>query len=225
MVKPDMPRVSIGKVESDFPIKRIDYVEKKIDELKNKSSLSYGLAQDYVKKWVTDYWFYDINFHVPSPVNVWMIKRISSFKKIDKDIKLPVMNFLLSKIISFLLPKRKYLIDIYTIYKGSAWIVLSYEHVKYLLDFIQTEKWKKVINAFKFANIPDEVFFQTILINDKKDEVVNNCVWFMIWNEWASCPDGLTMDNFDEIKKSDKLFARKFDIRRDRNIFEVLNGF
>jgi hypothetical protein len=75
------------------------------------------MAQEYVKKRITNYWFYDINFHIPAYINNRMVKFISHFKKIDENIKLPVINFALSKFISFILPKRKFIANNYKIYK------------------------------------------------------------------------------------------------------------
>ena len=208
-----------------FPIKKVDYIEEYISSLKDKSSFDYYQAPEYVKRWITDYWFYDIDFHIPSYVNNLMIKIISRFKKIDPNIKLSVINFLLSKIVSFILPKRKYIADNYMIKKWSAWVVLSYKHIKYLIEFFKTEKWKKVLKCFNNTNIPDETFFQTVLLDlVGENEINNRCLWFMIWEKWASCPICLTSDNLDEIRKSDKLFARKFDIRRDRRVLETLNN-
>jgi hypothetical protein len=45
----------------------------------------------------------------------------------------------------------------------------------------------------------------------------------MIWNKQSSFPKFLTMDDLDDIKKSDKLFARKFDIRKDKEVLDALN--
>lgn len=201
-----------------FPIKDNEY----IDWLKNKSCLSYYLAPEKEKKRVTDYRFFDINFHIPSRINRYLIKLISHFKNIDKDIKLSVVNFCLSKFISLLLPKRRFIINNYQIYKWDARIVLSYNHIKYLLNFLGTAKWKRVLNCFKYTNIPDELFFQTLLVNEKKEELVNKCVRFYIWPRWASCPNFLTKDNLDDIKKSEKLFARKIDHRKDKGLLEIL---
>ena len=37
------------------------------------------------------------------------------------------------------------------------------------------------MRSFRFTNIPDEIFFQTVLLNEVgKDEINNKCLWFMI---------------------------------------------
>lgn len=206
-----------------FPIKKIDYIEKTINDLKEKSCIHYLHAQKSTLNRICKYNFFDINFHVPQKINKIFIKILSYFKKFDTDIKLPIINAAISECVSLILPKRSHLTDKYDIYRGSSWMVLSYSHIKFLIDFIKSKEWQEVLKHFKYTANNDEIFFQTILVNNKKDEIVNNTLWYMVRCEGKASPNYLTINNLNSIKESDKLFARKFDIRKDREIIENLS--
>lgn len=207
-----------------FPIKPIDYIEKKIGDLKEKSCILCFDAKESTLNRICKYNFFDVNFRIPKKINNFFVKILSYFKKFDTDIKLPVINAAIGELVSFVLPRRTYLTNKYTIYWGSSWMALSYPHVKFLVDFIKSDEWKKVLKHFKYTANNDEVFFQTILVNNKKDEIVNKMLWYTIWKDWAASPNYLTIEDLEGIKKSDKLFARKFDINKDKKVLEILNA-
>lgn len=206
-----------------FPIKPIEYIERYIDWLNNKSAIWY-LSDKKYEWWVNKYRFYDTNFHTPSFINSLLIKLLSKFKKFDTDIKVPIINVIFSVIVSFILPKRKYIIDNYELYKWQNRMVLSQEHIHYLIEFLGTDKWKKFLKKYEYTLIPNETFFQTLLVNSKKEEIIRIWLWHFSRGEKKSSPNFLSMSDLDDIKKSDRLFARKFDINRDREIIEYLNA-
>ena len=70
----------------------------------------------------------------------------------------------------------------------------------------------------------DEIFFQTIMLNkNKKNEINNNCLRYTIREKDNYSPNILKINDLEKIKKSDKLFARKFDYNTDRKIIKELN--
>lgn len=107
------------------------------------------------------------------------------------------------------------------VYFGSQWWILSNKTLKWISKFIKENP--KYIKFYKNTNIPDEFFFHTILANNKKLNITNDNMHFMIWESNAWHPSTLTIEDKVSIMKSDKLFARKFDINIDSSILEYIN--
>ena len=64
-----------------------------------------------------------------------------------------------------------------------------------------------------------------MLNNEKiKKEINNELLWYIEREKGANSPNTLTIKDLDKIKKSDKLFARKFNINIDKTILEKLDA-
>lgn len=80
----------------------------------------------------------------------------------------------------------------------------------------------------KDTKCADEVFLQTLVLNSSfKDNVAPHkdddnlmALRLIDWNRGA--PYIWTSHDIDEILQSDAMFARKFDMNRDRRLFEEL---
>ncbi|OLS13519.1 MAG: glycosyl transferase family protein [Promethearchaeota archaeon CR_4] len=106
-------------------------------------------------------------------------------------------------------------------YGGPAWWCLTQKCVKFLLGYAQTNR--SIIRFFKFVKFPDEIFFQTVVCNSIfAPNVQNSSLTYVNWTN-SSDLIVLGIDNFDSLKASDKLFARKFDPKFDPNIFDKLD--
>ena len=198
------------------PIKRIDIIEESISKLKGKSVLSFKEWNIRSIRRIDSYFFNDIDFHIPQKFDKIMYKLVVKFWYNLYWTKTPFINAVIQKIVTFVLPRRKFLKNNYKIFEWWGWVVLSYSHIKRIIEFLDSEKWKNFFNSFKMTLIPDEFFFQTLLCNSPlKNEIINKSVWFTKREEKASSPIILTIDNYNELKESDKLFARKFDIKED----------
>lgn len=129
------------------------------------------------------------------------------------------MSFLKRVVFIYLfLFRRKDLSNFPKIYKGCNWFTLTDFSVKYILDYIDMNP--TYIKFFEKSFCADEVFFQTILFNEAKikknifhiDDFVEDGVMAMRYIDWKTGPDyPRTLDetDFDRIKKSNLLFARK----------------
>ena len=104
-------------------------------------------------------------------------------------------------------------------------MVLSYNHIRWILKFCETDEGKAFLHHFRMTSCSDEIFFQTMMLNYKKEEIHNNCLRYMIREKDASSPNILRIGDLENIKKSDKLFARKFDIYVDKKIIDELSKF
>ena len=205
------------------PIKKIEKVEKYVNKLWDKSYIDYEETKKESVQKVDRYYFNDLNMHMPH-LSKWLYWLIND--KLWHNMwgtRTPMTNIILSYIVSVILPRRKYLLTNYTLYKWWQWICLSYKHVKWMIKFLKSWKWKKFYKSFKYTNCSDEIFFQTLFYNSPmKSEIINDTLRYLKWIEDASSPYVITEEFYDELIKSDKLFARKFDINLDWRIVERL---
>ncbi len=107
---------------------------------------------------------------------------------------------------------------------GSAYWCLSRQCTQYVHDFIARSP--SYVRFFKHVDVPDEMFFQTIVLNSPfKDHVVNDDLRYLEWRNpaMAGGPAVLGREDFDKIATSPKLFARKFDITQDATILDMID--
>jgi hypothetical protein len=71
------------------------------------------------------------------------------------------------------------------------------------------------------------MFFQTVLLNSKNDalinSIVNNDLTYIKWLKDMPQTEILKACDYEEIKNSNKLFARKFDTCIDSQILSLLD--
>lgn len=104
-------------------------------------------------------------------------------------------------------------------YAGSQWHTLSYRCIQYIHDFVQLNP--DFVQHYKKTLIPDESFFQTILLNNNQLKIFNDNKRYICWHE--SKPSVLRIQDFDRLIASGKQFARKFDLSVDPQIFDRLD--
>ena len=108
-------------------------------------------------------------------------------------------------------------------YGGSQWFCLPRRHVDYVLDFVSQHP--KILGFYKRSHIPNEMLFQTIIMNSPlKDEVVNKDEWYIDWSRGRDGhPPILTKADLPSLFASGKLFARKFDITVDSEVLDLID--
>jgi hypothetical protein len=105
---------------------------------------------------------------------------------------------------------------------GSGYFTLFKRHAKYISKYINQNPG--YINFFKHTDIPDEMFFQTILLNSRyKNEIVNDDMRYIDWSNPVECPSVLRISDLEKIKKSKDLIARKFDSKADSKILDRID--
>ncbi len=93
--------------------------------------------------------------------------------------------------------------------KSSQWFSLTHSAVLYVIS--QYPRYKKY---FLHSYIPDESFIQTIIYNSPfKEKAADDHLRLIDWDRGT--PYTFTWEDFDMLKQSDKLFARKFDSKED----------
>lgn len=107
-------------------------------------------------------------------------------------------------------------------YSGSGGWCLSSDCVRYVAGFVVANP--RFVRFFKRVFAPDESLFQTIVLNSRfADSLVNDDLRYIDWSGPHPLPKILTSADFDALMGSGDLFARKFDIRRDAEILDLID--
>jgi len=114
----------------------------------------------------------------------------------------------LNRILNWLIPNRKFPAG-FTPYGGAQWWCLHKECVQYIDGFVKTQK--SFVRFFTTVRIPDEIFFQTILMNSPlANKIVNRKLTYVDWNA-SPGPKILDLMDMDKLVQSGAFFGRKFD--------------
>jgi hypothetical protein len=127
-------------------------------------------------------------------------------------------------ILSRILPKNRNIPNKFEIYGGKTWWSITKECAEYIVNF--NRKNHSFNRFFKYTLIPDEMYFQTIIMNSYfKEKVENN---YLREIEWAggdgTHPIIFTNFAFERLKNTDALFARKFDVNIDFEVLDSIDG-
>ncbi|MEH3111742.1 beta-1,6-N-acetylglucosaminyltransferase [Pedobacter terrae] len=156
-------------------------------------------------------------------------KHIHSYFSANRDkifinyVKLPFSKRLGGGLMRFpKIPKPQY---IQNLYSGSQWWSFPINLIHYILNFLEAHP--DYIYYFKQVYLPDESFFQTLLLNSTenfiKQNLVNSCLKMMRWDAPFMHPRMLTFSDKKIITRSKALFARKFDIIESRSILKAID--
>jgi hypothetical protein len=103
--------------------------------------------------------------------------------------------------------KRKLLAGI-ELYGGSQWWTLSKEALQYIVKHGMTGS--TYYKHFRHTLCPDEIYFQTLLLNSPlREKLVNDNLRYIDWNTGPQWPRMLDETDYEAIIASGKLFARK----------------
>lgn len=107
--------------------------------------------------------------------------------------------------------KRSFSKDFPPLYGGSTYWSLKRESLEYVFQYMGNHPG--FLKRFKYSFCSEEIFFQTILLNSPmKENIINNNMRFIIWEERnGNFPANLDCNDYNDILKSDALFARKFE--------------
>lgn len=106
-------------------------------------------------------------------------------------------------------------------YGGGAYWCLSSECIEYVARFVAERP--DVLSFFRRVDIPDEVFFQTILMSSElADSIINDNLRYIDWTR-GHRPAILGTDDLEALRTSPKLFARKFDVEEDEEVLDLID--
>jgi len=108
------------------------------------------------------------------------------------------------------------------LYGGSTYWSLTRNSLQYVLEF--TKKNTIFLKKMNYTFCSEEVYFQTILLNSHcAKNVVNDNLRYTDWTTGrGGYPAFLDETDFVEIKKSNKLFARKFNEKYSTGVKELI---
>ena len=87
------------------------------------------------------------------------------------------------------IPKRKFVAGMEP-YGGSPWWSLTHDCVLYVLDFVS--KNEKFCNFFKYTLCPDDMFFQTVILNSPFADSSKNFTQYTEWSEQTAWKDKIS---------------------------------
>jgi hypothetical protein len=149
--------------------------------------------------------------HFPLPTDNWSHGGLDRFQQWH--LRRPYLHLRL--------PRRRRLPHALRPWGGSAYWILSQQAVRTVSDFLAANPW--YIRFFSHVDIPDELFFQTILLNSPEAERCLNVR--LHYTEWGRTPAPaiLTRDDYPQLAASTCLFARKFDQTIDAEILDMID--
>ncbi len=109
----------------------------------------------------------------------------------------------------------------YNPYSGANWFNINIELAKYIISM-----YPKTRKYFKFVQFPDEMYVQSIVMNSKYKNTINNKL--LRYVDWVTGPEEpriLTYEDYEKIINSDNIFARKLDYNKDTKLFDLLDDY
>jgi hypothetical protein len=109
-------------------------------------------------------------------------------------------------------------------YKGSMWFTLNRDCIQYIGEHVHSHP--RFVRYYRRTLIPDESFFQTIIMNHPKLNILNDNKRFTLWGDSTSPhPEVLGWQDLEHIVASNQHFARKFDINVDEAVLDMLDRY
>ena len=213
----------------DYPIKSNSQIENFLRENEGKVFLEYiDFQVPPDGGWATsgsdriDYWHFSfldqLRFVFPAKLTTNAYNR---YVKSDRS-WFKFVDFFWSGLIAFFPIKRRFP-EGFTPFRGSSYWCFPRDCVEYIHNFILQNP--DFVNFFKYVDCPDEIFFQTVILNSQfKERVSADNLHYIDWdNPNPSSPRVFVQTDFEKLANSSKLFARKFDLTRDADIFDMLD--
>lgn len=109
-------------------------------------------------------------------------------------------------------------------YYGPNWCALTNSFICWALDYIKNHPWFS--KGYKNSSNPDESFFQTLFMMSPYKNNRHDYIHYIDWSERPgkprNSPNTLTLADYDKIKASHFLMARKFDMNVDKDVINKL---
>jgi len=152
--------------------------------------------------------------------------KVANQRKIRPDTLNRIENYCIefSKRILRTTIKRPYLRGV-TPYIGNQWTILSRKFCEYICYSPDVKRFKRF---YRHTFIPDEGFFQTVIMNTSyKGIIVNDDKRTIVWVPSGTIklrPKDFTSKDAEFLLASQDLFARKFDETVDAGILSILES-
>lgn len=180
----------------DYPIKSADYIT--------------NFLQKNIGKQFIHYMNFDEWTGVQRRIDKHHLEDLNIFGK-----------FYIQKLIHLIVPKRKPPKNM-KVYGYSAYWTLSLDCALYVAKYVKENR--SLERYFKYTFGSDEFVYQTVIMNSHyRDSVVNSNYRYIDWSEGGMNPKLLKIEDFEKLKESGCLFARKFNIDIDHHILDLID--
>ncbi len=178
----------------DYPIKSNKYIYKKLSSITSTRIVHWHDKKMSRRKRYCRHYFHDL----PYPAS----------KVLNK----------VSDLVGDFLPDRS-LPEGVVPYFGSQWWTLNQYGANAILRFI--DRRPDVVRFMRTVHIPDEMFFQTALVNTQhKLKLISRPLRYFDWSEGRAHPKIIKKEDLGILRNSKCLFARKFDKKETPNILK-----
>lgn len=113
------------------------------------------------------------------------------------------------------------------LYFGTNWFQLKPLAARYLISFARSNP--SYLRFFRYTYVPEEIFFQTILLNAAesiRNTIHNKRITFMQWDRpEGSYTEPISTHELPYMLNSGKLFARKFDPQHSSAVLDQLDQY
>jgi hypothetical protein len=132
-------------------------------------------------------------------------------------------KYIIQSIMNMILTKKEFPIKNFEFVWKAQWFTITPDAAKYVISFLKSNP--QVETFFKFCWGTDELVFQSILYNSPfKESIYNNNLKYTVWEKDNPSPETFRLKDFDALSKTDKFFARKFDINIDEDILNKIDN-
>jgi len=231
----------------DYPVKPREVIRNFFAEANQELIVYWKLADrpSWLHK-VEHYYFCDW-----IPVRGLLRPNLRDLRKANR--YLPYVYWKMFRKLQERVPKRKFPFPDMEPYGGSQWWSLTHEAVQFVLKFVREQP--RFSRFYRYTHCPDEMFFQTILLNSELSENAIHFERYHRWStktldeektdssripegsfnmryiDWSGPPSGaprgypavLDESDFESLRSTSFLFARKFDQRTSSRLLDWID--
>lgn len=129
-----------------------------------------------------------------------------------------IVNFQIKHRIKRLIPNQ-----VPQLYGGSNWMSITAACAKHIVT--NEKNNKPLYNRLKYTFAPEETYFQSVILNSRfKENVENWNLRYIVWEGKAS-PRTLSTKDWPDIQRCKELFARKIDRSRSKHLISLINNY
>lgn len=195
----------------DYPIKTNEYIRQFFQERKGVSFISHNPFPYDEWKCEDGGWDRVRLWHIRSRGRYFVFPRRRAFEN-------RALN-LTWNTAARLFPVRRHFPEGFHPYGGAQPWCLYAAHVRQIYEFMRRNR--RFVRFFRFVNVADEIFFQTIVGNSRYAKELQNDT--LTYVEWYRPGAILRSSDFGVLRSTYHLFARKFDATVDAAILDRID--
>ncbi|MEZ5817781.1 MAG: beta-1,6-N-acetylglucosaminyltransferase [Hyphomicrobiaceae bacterium] len=109
----------------------------------------------------------------------------------------------------------------FKLYGGSYWLTINRKAVRAVLDFV--DERPDIVEYFRNVIVPEEVFLQTVLANDRSLRLTSHEQRYMEFDQKHGHPREFVMADLQRVFASGCFFARKFNLRQAPEVLDAID--